>query len=93
MKLKNKPAIFAVAVAASIAIVAGRTGAVAGSLVTGHDVKNESLTGADIKNGTVRVKDLSSHVNTLLKKQAAKGPKGDTGDQGDAVLGAYEGAH
>ena len=54
---------------AAMLVVAGTSGAVAGSLITGKDVKNESLTGADIKNGSIRKHDFSSHVNALLKSK------------------------
>jgi hypothetical protein len=54
--------------------------AVAGSLVTGANVKNGSLTGKDIKDHSIGSRDLASGV---LKKGPA-GPQGPAGQQGPA---------
>src|SRR5262245_7159639 len=46
-------------VLAVVALVVGvSSGAVAGKLITGADVKNGSLTGKDIKNGSLTSKDI-----------------------------------
>ncbi|WP_370288412.1 hypothetical protein [Nocardioides sp.] len=41
-----------------LVVAAGSGGAVAGALITGKQIKNESVTGADLKNGTVTGVDL-----------------------------------
>jgi hypothetical protein len=53
----------------------------AARLITGKQVKNNSLTGADLKNGSVRLADLSSSPKATPK--GAAGPKGDSGPKGD----------
>ena len=77
---------------AAVLVAAGTSGAVAGSLITGKDVKNESLTGADIKDGRVRANDLSSHVNALLNKKGAAGAKGEKGADGTNGIDGKNGA-
>lgn len=76
--------------------VSGAAGATAATLLTGADVKNNSLTGADIKNvrggdiadGTITCRDLTKTLQSLcVKQQAAPGvtvnaPKGETGAPG-----------
>ncbi len=69
--------IVAVAIAA---LALGATGAVAGSLITGKDIKN----------GSVKKKDLSKKVRTQLDKHAEDGTNGTNGTNGqdgaDAVV-------
>jgi hypothetical protein len=83
------------AAAAVLAVSAG-SGAVAGSLITGADIKDRSIEAQDLQRGsvtttkvenrTLRLKDLSSEVTAKLGVQGpagAKGEKGDKGDKGD----------
>ena len=83
-----------IAVVAILAITGGT--ATAAKLITGKNVKNESLTGKDVKNGSLGAKELSSAARASLKGQTgatgaqgakgdagAKGEKGDKGDTGD----------
>ncbi|MDO9454954.1 collagen-like protein [Nocardioides sp.] len=70
---------------ATIAVVAalmaaGSTGAMAAKLITGADIKNNTITTADIKNGTLKTGDFSAAAKTALK--GAKGDKGATGAAG-----------
>lgn len=54
-------------------------------VVTGANVKNETLTGADVKNGSLEYSDVGAAARTSLKAKGATGPsgaKGATGDQG-----------
>lgn len=67
-------------------------GASAARLITGADIKDESVTSKDIKNGTLGLKDMRPAVSNLIlnhkgdKGEAgtpgAQGPKGDTGPAG-----------
>lgn len=69
----------------------GATGATAASLITGANVKDNSLTGADIKNigsvdikdGSINLHDLDGDVIKAIAKAGLAGPKGDTGARGD----------
>ncbi len=80
-----------IAVVAILAVTGGT--ATAAKLITGKNVKNESLTGKDIKNGSLGAKELSSAARASLKGQTgatgqtgaagAPGAKGDAGAKGD----------
>ena len=49
-----------------IALASGAGGAVAGSLITGKDIKDSSVTGKDIKDGSLKVGDLASDVGPAI---------------------------
>jgi hypothetical protein len=75
-----------VAVVVAAMMVVGGGSAVAGSLITGKQVKNSSLTGADIKNKSLSVSDLSQKSRDSLKGNVGPaGPQGQTGSQGPMV--------
>lgn len=67
-------------------MVVGGGSAIAGSMITGKQVKNSSLTGGDIKNKSLSVSDLSTKSRAALKgNQGPAGPQGvqgQTGSQG-----------
>jgi hypothetical protein len=64
-------------------MVVGGGSAIAGSMITGKQVKNSSLTGADIKNKSLSVSDLSQKSRDSLKGNVGPaGPQGQTGSQG-----------
>ena len=70
-------------------LVVGGTGAAAASLITGKDIKDESVTGNDIKNSSLTGKDVKNKSLTkadikgsVRGPRGAQGPKGDTGPQG-----------
>ena len=80
-----------VAAAAVLAVGAG-SGAVAGSLITGKDIKNKSIEAKDlaagsvttnkVKNGTLKLKDMSSEVTGKLGVPGPAGPQGPRGAAG-----------
>lgn len=49
----------AVAVALATALVAGASGATAGSLITGRQIKNNTVTGADVRNRSLSQRDIA----------------------------------
>ncbi|WP_370288413.1 hypothetical protein [Nocardioides sp.] len=55
----RNPSAAVLAAAVVLALVAGSGGAVAGALITGKQIKNESVTGADLRNGTVGSADIA----------------------------------
>ena len=59
---------------AAATVITGKN--VKNNSLTGADVKNSSLTGTDVKNKSLRPADFSGSV------QGPQGPKGDTGPQG-----------
>jgi hypothetical protein len=85
-------------VSAAVALGVGASGATAASLITGSDVKNNSLSGADIanirsgdiKNGTLLCRDMSAALQKAISAcNGATAPSGVTvlapkGDKGDA---------
>ena len=77
-------------------IVGSAATAGAASLITGKDVKNESLTGRDIRNGSLKGADITDGSLTKddlsgalggaqgpVGPQGPAGPKGDKGDKGE----------
>jgi len=87
--------VVAVLAAAAVLAVSAGSGAVAGSLMTGADIKDRSIEARDldrasvttkkVKNRTLKLNDLSSEVTAKLGTQGpagAKGEKGATGPQG-----------
>jgi hypothetical protein len=64
-------------IAAVVAVMLSSAGsATAAALITGKEVKDESLTGLDVKDHTIKRADLAADA------VGAQGPKGDTGAQG-----------
>lgn len=83
-KTTKNTSLLAVIVAAMM--VVGGGSAVAGSMITGKQVKNSSLTGADIKNKSLSVSDLSQKSRDALKGNVGPtGATGQTGSQGPMV--------
>lgn len=75
-----------VAVIVAAMMVVGGGSAIAGSMITGKQVKNASLTGADIKNKSLSVSDLSQKSRDALKGNVGPaGAQGATGAQGPMV--------
>jgi hypothetical protein len=96
-----------VAVVAGVtgAVIAGGGGAVAGSLITSHqikdntvrsaDIKNNTVRSADIRNKTIRGKDLEAKLRRSLAEpgpQGAQGPQGPQGLQGQRGAQGPQGA-
>jgi hypothetical protein len=89
--------VVVLAAAAMLAVGAG-SGAVAGSLLTGDDIKNRSIEGVDlatgsvnsakVENGSLQLKDLDAEVTDAIGAtgkpgtQGPAGPKGPEGPQG-----------
>src|SRR5262245_58196454 len=82
-------ASLALLVALSDVSLAAPVRAAAGLVITGKQVKNESLTGVDIHNGTITGLDirkatrLKTHFKAGQIPAGPPGPKGDKGDKGD----------
>lgn len=70
----QKRTIGLVAASVVVLILVGGTAADAGSLLTGKDVKDNSLTGKDVKDGTLTLKDFKASERTKLR-----GPAGPSG--------------
>lgn len=56
--------------------------ATAAQLITGKQVKNNSISGRDVKNKSLTKKDFRGSVKGPRGAQGAKGDKGDKGDAG-----------
>lgn len=69
-------------IVAFVALVLAGTGVADGAsrLITGKQIKNNSVTGADIKRHSLATSDLSSSASRSLRGDA--GPKGDAGAPG-----------
>lgn len=88
-------------IAVAAMCVALSSTATAAVLMTGGDIKDETLTsadvkdgslrGADIKNRSIEVRDLSSAASSFLKGQTGPaGPVGPAGPKGDAGRSALQ---
>lgn len=83
MTLVSKSGIAAIAVVTGLVLTAGTSGAVAGAMITGKQIKNNTVTTKDIKNGTVQSADLSAP----LQAGAAPGARPLAGYELVTVLG------
>lgn len=79
-------AILALTAATAAPALAGEAARVA-RLITGKDVRNESLTNADIRNGSLLLRDVKTSerakLNGATGPTGAAGPTGATGVKGD----------
>ena len=80
MKGSSRTAL-AVVVAALALLLAAGTGATASLLISGKQIKDNSVTSQDIKNKSLKVKDLSTKAQAKLK-----GRTGATGERGPAAV-------
>ena len=70
---------------AGVLAVVGTTGAVAGTVITGSDIKNNSLTGKDVKDNSLTGDDINAGtLDELAGDQGPTGPTGATGPAGPA---------
>ncbi|MGH2957984.1 MAG: hypothetical protein ACRDKE_00145 [Solirubrobacterales bacterium] len=75
-----------VAIIVAAIMVVGGGSAVAGSMITGKQIKNSTITGKDIKNKSLSVSDISQKSRDALKGNVGPaGPTGQTGSQGPMV--------
>ena len=76
-----------VLIAAVILTLSLSGGAMAAKLITGKQIKDNSVASADIKNGSLKTTDLSAGAISDLQSTGPAGPQGDVGPagpQGDA---------
>jgi hypothetical protein len=73
----------AIAIGATILALSGGASAGAHSLLTGKDIRDNTITTKDIRNATVGDADLSAGVRTKLENKDVPGPRGAQGDKGD----------
>lgn len=83
MALISKSSLATIALATGLVLASGAGGAVAGSMVTGKQIKNNTVTTKDIKNGTLQSADLSAP----LQAGAAPGARPLAGYELVTVLG------
>ena len=80
---QSRPTLFAALILAAALIVSAGTGAVAGSMITGKQIKNGTVTSQDLKNKTIRPVDLSRAVKQQMAGSAGTvGPAGPAGPAG-----------
>lgn len=68
--------------AVTLLMIGGASGAVADKLITGRQIKNNTITTADIKNRTITNKDLTAATRKSLRGK--QGPAGEPGEAGSA---------
>lgn len=71
-----------IAIAGALVVASATSGATAALVITGKQIKDNSITTKDIKNGSLSAKDLSKSTVTSL--QGATGPAGAPGAAGAA---------
>lgn len=71
-----------VAIVIALLLLGGIGGAVAGDLISGKDVKDNSLGSKDVRNGSLKLKDLSPGVRKVLAAKAQPGKDGVNGTNG-----------
>ncbi|GAA5140798.1 hypothetical protein GCM10023340_01520 [Nocardioides marinquilinus] len=71
-----RPAVAAVVLLGTV-LVAGAGGAVAGSMVTGAQIRNGTVTGADVRDRSLGTVDLSRRATASLRGR--RGPQGRPG--------------
>ena len=77
---RNPRTALTVIVAALALMLAAGTGATASLMISGKQIKDNSVTSQDIKNKSLKVKDLSRKAQAKLK--GATGATGATGERG-----------
>jgi hypothetical protein len=80
-RLKPSPALVIAVVA--LLVVTGAP-ASAAQLITGKQIKNNSITGKDVKNKSLTPKDFRGSVRGQTGAQGPQGAKGDPGNPGQA---------
>jgi hypothetical protein len=70
------------AVVTVVAVLSAGSGAVAGSLITGKQIKNGSVASADIKNKSITRADLAPRARATRGTTGPAGPRGAAGPQG-----------
>jgi hypothetical protein len=79
----------AVAAGAAVLVGASSFGAVAGSLVTSKDIKNDTVRSVDVHDNGLYMRDLSHGVQTRINAPGPQGPAGPQGAPGaDGAPGA-----
>lgn len=85
MKLFRNGSYATVASTAALVVALGGT-SYAAAMITGHDIKNNTVTSANVKNHNLRLKDFSSSARSGLHgatgATGATGASGATGPQG-----------
>ena len=73
----------ATTIAALFLLMAGAGGAAAGSMITGKQIKDDTVASADVKDKSLKLSDLSPQARESLTGQAGQaGPAGPAGPQG-----------
>jgi len=87
--MKLPRSISVVAIATGALLLAASTGAVAGSLVTSAQIKDNTIRSVDVKNGTLKLSDISAGAKTHLQGQTgAPGAPGTPGVSGRVLVTA-----
>lgn len=81
-KLYLRRGIPTVAIAAALVLFSATSGATAALVITGKQIKDNSVTTYDVKNGTLKTQDLAAGAVSALK--GATGPTGPQGATGPA---------
>jgi hypothetical protein len=83
--VRQSPAMV-VAMLALFVALSGTAVATTSVLITGRQIKNNSITGLDVKNRSLRPIDFRGSLRGPRGLQGAKGDKGDSGATGSALL-------
>lgn len=93
MKTIKLPVVPAVLVTVLLLVLACGASATAGALITGRQIKDNSVASKDIRNKSLLVKDLSVKARAKLKGATGPaGPAGPAGPQGEPGADGADGA-
>lgn len=86
--MRAKSTLVTLSVLLLVLLFGGVSGAVAGTMITGKQIKNGTVTGIDLKNGSVTGADLSAST-----KAALRGRVGPTGAPGTSGISNWQMVH
>ena len=81
LKRRPSPALILSVIGIVLACAGSAT---AGSLITGKQIKDDSVTSADLRDGSVKARDLATTLRPRAGVPGPAGPKGDAGPTGPA---------
>ncbi|GAA1448444.1 hypothetical protein GCM10009641_76460 [Mycobacterium cookii] len=77
-----------IVIAGALVVASATSGATAALVITGKQIKDNTVTTKDIKNGTLSTRDMSS--STLSSLKGATGPAGAPGAAGAPGVSGYQ---
>lgn len=87
--MKSSRHVLVLVVTSLMLVVSFAGGATAAKLITGKQIKDNTITTRDVKNRTLKVRDFKA--NTRARLTGPEGPRGQQGPQGDPGVPGLDG--